>query len=56
MKMDHPNIVKIFEFYISDKNYYLITEYCEGGSLFDLITKNKGNSSFIYYASNFFSC
>ena len=42
MKMDHPNIVKIFEFYISDKNYYLITEYCEGGSLFDLIMKNKG--------------
>ena len=40
MKMDHPNIVKIFEFYNSDTTYYLITEYCEGGSLFDLIIKN----------------
>ena len=37
MKMDHPNIVKIFGFYITKNYYYLITEYCEGGSLFDLI-------------------
>ena len=42
MKMDHPNIVKIFGFYITKHYYYLITEYCEGGSLFDLIIKNKG--------------
>ena len=41
MKMDHPNIVKIFEFYNSPDHYYLITEYCEGGRLFDLINKNK---------------
>jgi len=41
MKMDHPNIVKIFEFYNSPSHFYLITEYCEGGSLFDLINKNK---------------
>ena len=40
MKMDHPNIVKIFEFYNSPTHYYLITEYCEGGCLFDLIIKN----------------
>ena len=42
MKMDHPNIVKIFEFYNSPTHYYLITEYCEGGCLFDLIIKNNG--------------
>ena len=42
MKMDHPNIVKIFEFYNSSTHYYLITEYCEGGSLFDLIINNNG--------------
>ena len=40
MKMDHPNIVKIFEFYNSPSHYYLITEYCEGGCLYDLIIKN----------------
>ena len=42
MKMDHPNIVKIFGFYITKNYYYLITEYCEGGSLFDLIVENNG--------------
>ena len=42
MKMDHPNIVKIFGFYITKNYYYLITEYCEGGSLFDLIVNNNG--------------
>ena len=42
MKMDHPNIVKIFGFYITSHYYYLITEYCEGGSLFDLIINNNG--------------
>ena len=42
MKMDHPNIVKIFGFYITNNYYYLLTEYCEGGSLFDLIVNNNG--------------
>ena len=42
MKMDHPNIVKIFGFYITKNYYYLITEYCEGGSLFELIINNNG--------------
>lgn len=39
-KMDHPNIVKIFEFYNSTKNYYLITEFCKEGELFDKIVKD----------------
>ena len=42
MKLDHPNIVKIFELYVSDLKYYLITEYCSGGSLFKLINQNNG--------------
>ena len=47
MKMDHPNIVKIFEFYNSPTHFYLITEYCEGGCLFDLIVKQfKNNGPF----------
>ena len=28
-KLSHPNIVKIYEFYITDNNYQLITEYCK---------------------------
>ena len=33
-KMDHPNIVKINDFYITPSEYILITEYCAEGELF----------------------
>ncbi len=33
--LDHPNIIKIFEFFQDIKNYYLITELCEFGDLFE---------------------
>ena len=39
--LDHPNIVKIFEFFIEADGYYIITEYCHGGELFQAI-KLKG--------------
>lgn len=35
--LDHPNILKLFELYQDDLNYYLITEYCSGGELFNKI-------------------
>ena len=38
--MDHPNIVKIFEFYSNDENYCIIMEHCKGGSLFKEIMTN----------------
>ena len=41
IKMDHPNIVKIFEFYNGENEYYLVMEYCSGGELFDRILKSK---------------
>ena len=40
-QLDHPNIVKLFEYFSDDDKYYLITEYCKGGDLFDLIKKKK---------------
>ena len=39
--LDHPNIVRMFEMYLDDKNFYLISEYCQGGELFDRIKKAK---------------
>ena len=38
-KIDHQNVIKIYEFYSDEKNFYLITEYCSGGDLFTS-TKN----------------
>ena len=31
--LDHPNVMKIYEFLEDDKNYYLIQEFCDGGDL-----------------------
>ena len=41
-KLVHPNIMQIFEFYEDKKNFYIITELCEGGELFDKIVE-KGS-------------
>lgn len=35
--MDHPNILKIYEYYEDSEYLYIITEYCNGGNLFDSI-------------------
>ncbi len=40
-KLDHPHIIKLYEFAQDDNNYYLITELCTGGELFDRITTYK---------------
>ena len=38
--LDHPNVMKIYEFLEDDKNYYLIEEFCDEGDL-DTILKGK---------------
>jgi serine/threonine protein kinase len=40
-KLDHPNIIKVFEFYDSNNDFYIISELCEGGELFNRIIKLK---------------
>ena len=37
-RLDHPNIIKINEFYQDEDRYYLVTEICTGGELYDQIT------------------
>ena len=39
--LDHPNIIKVFEFYSSEKYIYIINELCTGGELFDKIVDVK---------------
>ena len=40
--MDHPNILKIFEFYSTSKTYNIVIELCSGGTLFEELSQ-KGN-------------
>ena len=37
--LDHPNIVKILEFYQDEQCFYIVTELCIGGELFDFIVE-----------------
>ncbi|OMJ95641.1 hypothetical protein SteCoe_887 [Stentor coeruleus] len=39
--LDHPNIIKLYEFFEDDNSYYLVTDYLSGGELLDYILKNK---------------
>ncbi len=35
--MDHPNIMKIYEYYMSKHHLFIVSEYLSGGELFDRI-------------------
>jgi calcium-dependent protein kinase len=37
--LEHPNIIKIFEYYIDNKYHYIITELLTGGELYEAILK-----------------
>jgi serine/threonine protein kinase len=38
-QLDHPNIVRVYEFFALDDNYYLVMEYVAGMSLKELIAR-----------------
>ncbi len=37
IQMDHANIVKLFEVFKDEQFYYLVSEFCDGGELFEKI-------------------
>ena len=48
--LDHPNILKIFEFYTSKESYSIVTELCQGGELFqEIIDRGPFNESYSAY-------
>lgn len=42
--LDHPSIIKIYDFCEDRKRYYLVIDYCKGGDLFDMLIQ-KGQLS-----------
>jgi calcium-dependent protein kinase len=38
---DHPNIINFFEIYMDRYFFHLVTEFCEGGELYDYILDKK---------------
>ena len=39
--LDHPNIVKIFEYFEDMRRYYIVMEYCRGGELFQEVLRQE---------------
>lgn len=50
-QLDHPNIVRILEFYSTHKAYYIITDYCQSGELYGQIkhTYDENQLAVLFY-------
>ena len=46
-KLEHPHIIKLYEFYTFKKNYYLINEFCTDGDLSEKLSKLRMFPEFI---------
>lgn len=44
MILNHPHIIRIYDHFLHHSQFYLILEYCKGGSLHDEIQRTKGLS------------
>ena len=45
--LDHPNVMKIYEFLEDESNYYLIQEFCDGGDLDTILNGKKVYCEFL---------
>jgi len=41
--MDHPNVIKLYEYFEDERNIFLILEFCDGGELFDRLHMQTGS-------------
>lgn len=39
--LDHPNIIKVYEYFNTEDTLFIVLEYCSGGELYDKITEYK---------------
>ncbi|CAD8078153.1 unnamed protein product [Paramecium primaurelia] len=49
-KIDHPNIIKLFDFYHDDKHIYLVEEYTDGGDLYQRLNTEMHSQEKIHVA------
>ena len=45
--LEHPHIIKLYEFYTYKENYYLINEFCTEGDLSDKLSKLRSFPEFV---------
>ena len=39
--LDHPNIIRLYEIFEDEKRFYLLTDFVQGGELFDKLLHDK---------------
>eukprot|EP00966_Prymnesium_polylepis_P094502 2187384-Prymnesium_polylepis.1 len=42
MDLDHPNVVRMYEYYCGDDVVHLVQEYCSGGTLENRVLRSRG--------------
>jgi len=40
-RVNHPNIVRLYDLFVDDQKLYFVLEYMSGGALFDLLAEHK---------------
>ncbi|OHS99738.1 CAMK family protein kinase [Tritrichomonas foetus] len=45
IKLDHPNVIRIYDHFEEDSKLFLVLEYCNGGSLEEKIIQSEGRIS-----------
>ena len=43
-KLQHPAIIKLYNLFKNNNNYYVVMEYCKGGSIIEILGKLKSKS------------
>lgn len=46
-KISHPSIIKVYDLYSYDNNYYVVMEYCKGGAITNYTKKIRFNEETI---------
>jgi calcium-dependent protein kinase len=57
-KLDHPNILKIYEFFSNAKFWFFVMDYCSGGELYEQICNMKyySETTAAYIMKQIFGC
>lgn len=50
-RLSHPNIMQIYEIFQDKTNFYIVTEFCKGGELLDIIESKEGDISLSFIRS-----
>jgi serine/threonine protein kinase len=45
--LDHPNIIKILEYFDDSQNIYIVMENCDGGELLKIVEENLKNGRYV---------